>query len=201
MNKKNLFKNHDSSINISALRASMIGKRVLVVDDELPNHSYEVLRRFFDVSIAVGLSAGEYCGNPDILISTRLDPHKDGVLDLSMYDRFGDTIICVPQQELNLLKNLGQYHSSYVLSWLPMDIPVSDRATESAAITYGLSAKDPGVHLATIAGSTNIYSKSIHKELFQSTIDVLISERSGYVPRNILRPTRPQFIQEVKLAD
>jgi hypothetical protein len=178
----------------------MVGKRVLVIDDVLPEQPCDLLRRFFDVIIAVGEEAGDYCRNPDILVSTRLDPHKNSMLDMAMYDRFKESIICVVQSELSLLKRIAKYHSNYALSWVPVEASVSSSPISDAGISYGLSLYDPGVHLAMIGGATDIFAKSISLGDFQSSINVLISERRGYVPANILRPIRPQFIQEVKFS-
>ena len=178
----------------------MINKRVLIIDTELPNITCDKLRPFFDVTIAVGIEAAKFCGSPDILISSRTDPHVNGVLDLSMYEEYKRSILCIVQSELNTIKGIAKYHSSYALSWQPSTITVSAEFGASSSIQYCLSSADPGLHLAMASGATDIYSSSVQRDAFQHALDVLISEKSGYIPTNILRPVRPQFLDEVRLC-
>jgi len=201
MNKKNLLRNTDSSINVSALSAAMAGMRVLVVGDQPPRHPYSQLRPFFDVCIAVDEAAGRYCGNPDILIFTREEPHTNGILDLSRYSEYPNTILCITQHELSIIKKMFKYHSAYVLAWLPVNDSVSNQFISDSAIKYGLNVHDPGRHLALASGAVEVYSRSVRGTTFDQDLDVLIGEKRGYVPKHILRPTRPQFVEEVKLAE
>jgi hypothetical protein len=198
MNKNNLLGNHSSAVNVSALKNSLRNKRVLVIDHAIPKIAYEKLRPFFDVAIAVGEQAGAYCGSPDILISTRQNPHVNGILDTSLYERYQSSILCITQSELNIIKNIAKYHSSYVLSWHPAVIDSSEAFGIEAAIPYCLNSFDPGFHLAKAAGATDIYALSAQGASLDGALDVLISEKRGYIPTNILRPIRPQFLDEAR---
>jgi hypothetical protein len=198
MNKNNLHENHSSAINVSALCGSMLGKRVLVLDKYMPTMPYSTLKAFFDVIIAVGEEAAEYCIQPDIFISTRLNPHVNGILDLTPYNKYRYSILCITHSEVAFLLKMAKYHTSHVLLWQPMDVPLSELAAVYKTIPYGLNAEDPGVHLAMIAGSTNIYSSSIYKDELDTRLDKLINAKRGYMPANILRPTRPPFLEEAK---
>jgi hypothetical protein len=178
----------------------MDGRRVLVLDNRLPAISYKTLRAFFDVVIAVGERAAQFCVTPDIFISQRTDPHVDGVLDLTIYSSYQSSILCVTQPEIDMLKKIAKYHSSYVLVWQPMNIVASDIFGADARIPYGLSVSDPGLHLARASGAADIYAASIQGTTFEQTLDVLINEKRGYIPANILRPTRPQFLEEARFT-
>jgi hypothetical protein len=198
MNKKDLYKNHDSSVNISALSGAMVGKRVLVVTDPIESLGYSEIRPFFDISIAVGELAAKYCISPDILIVSRDGPHVNGVLDLSLYEKFSSTILCITSKELSTLKQIGKYHSNYVMAWSPTAAEPGSAPVNMAGINYGMSAAEPGVHLALIGGATDIYSQYGMGAEFKDKITNLISDKTGYIPTNILRPRRPQFIEEAR---
>lgn len=200
MNKNNMLRNHSSAVNVSSLKNSMIGKRVLVIDKVMPIISYDVLRPFFDICIAVDGLAATWSKYPDIYISTRTDPHKKGILDMSQYTLFDHTIMCVTQSELDVIKKISKHHSSYVLSWHPVPAEVSAEFSVQTAIPYGLNVQNPGVHLARAAGATDIYASSVYGPDFNDALQLLISEKSGYIPKNILRPIRPQFIDEVRFS-
>lgn len=174
--------------------------RVLVLDSAIPGISYDELRPFFDVIVAVGVDAGKFCSSPDIMISMRTDPHVNGFFDLSIYEKYRKSILCITQSELNTIKRMARYHSSYVLAWQPAHTLACCEFGTDSAIPYCLSSADPGVHLAQASGATDIYARSVQGGDFHLAIDILIKEKSGYVPTNILRPVRPQFLDEVRFS-
>lgn len=197
MNKKTLFNNYSSAINVSALAESMSGMRVIVIDSVIPNVAIAKLRMYFDIVIATTDLAISYCEKPDIIVSSRLDPHNLGILDLDVYKNV-DSILCITQSELNMLKSLSIRHDRHVLSWMPSDKFPSNSLWTVNAIDFGLYKSDPGVHLAHASSAKEIYSASLMGSEFNLKIDNLISEMRGYRPVNILRPKRPNFIEEVR---
>lgn len=201
MNKNQLLKNHDSAVNASALRNSMINKRVIVIGSPLNSFKIEQIRPYFDIIIAVGQESANYCKNPDIIILKRNAPYNESVLDLRIYDEYKQSILCINIEELNILVKTNNRHKNYVLAWSPSDQDASVEPISICGISYGLNNKDPGGHLAQIGGSSDIFSSNIMKENFEPNIAALMKEKIGYKPKYILRPIRTNFVNEAVFCD
>lgn len=192
-----MWRNTNCSVNLTALKNRLSGKRVLVVNDLPEDFGYD-LRQFFDVIMSTNDEMFKRV-ELDIFVDTRPLPYTKHVLDCHCHEKFTNTLFLMRWGSVNCLSRSKRKLNSHILTYDLVPAVPSTKIFVKNGIALAVSEEDPAAHIAMIGGATSIYTtyeSSAGKHLTPEGLLAFVEEKGRYgIPTNFRHKNRKSLIQ------
>lgn len=205
MPKRSLINNKSSDKNISMLLNKLLGNRVLVVAAPLQKYSNIDFRNYFDAILVENEKYWPYDYDPDIFIYTPDTVYENGFRKERLFSKADSSICCINMLAAEEAARVRLTLPHQMLTFIPIqNTELKDTPDEFFGIDYGLSHDEPGIHLALIAGSIDIFinrrmvGKKYAKELPDNEVQTFVSKKGEYgIPSNLRNSNRKNIIDTI----
>lgn len=196
MNRKKLKNNTDMAINVAAFEGFLPKSKVLVLHEYMADIDGDMggfaINDFFDAIIAETPEAARSVKNPDFVIYSDPSPYRDSVLFIEELKEFTNSIVCTNYNAIKTFQKLGRRLGIHNVNYLVAPEGPAKKPTPVRGISCGLCSTAPGVHLALLLGSSQIFytgASGVKKVNYEFLVNY-VEKKDGPLPVNIVRPSR-----------
>lgn len=199
ISKKLLKNNKKLANNISLLSGEFAGKRALVLHDAVDGIEALKVKDFYHLVILEHDRALASVPEPDILVYGDESPYRNGILFWPDLFYLTNTLFISNHKAIQKASAVKLELPILSATFLPANGEAGSTPLTIRKSPAGLSATEPGVHLALVLGCTEIYYTGISQHAIivdKDKVQSFVDEQDRYTPKNFVGINRSTIVKD-----